>query len=391
MARFLSLVIALAALPGLAAAASPQGATATPKTTLAYPYVANPGSVDFGARVAPSTSPAKTITFTGQSYDITTLTYNNVTAPAGFVVDSSSCVVISSTSCTVNVRFAPSTVGVYSGNVTFTYLFGLNGLSTAVPVSGVGQPSVVPQYYQSILQRAPDPGGEAFWNAEASRMEGLGASLVEAWYAMAMSFFSSAEYAAFGRDDVGFVTDLYQTFLGRAPDAGGLAFWTSQIAQGMPRGVALVSFMFSTEFENSMQAIYGTPTAPTDVNVTGDFYRGLLSRLPDDVGFRFWLAQFENARCSRDATAINNAVEFISSTFANSPEYLNRNRTNSEYVGDLYNAFMRRGGDLAGVQFWISQLDTGAMTRDEMRRRFAASPEFATRVSAMLTEPCGAP
>jgi hypothetical protein len=37
------------------------------------------------------------------------------------------------------------------------------------------------------------------------------------------------------------------------------------------------------------------------------------------------------------------------------------------HVGDLCNAFLRRGADLAGYQFYVEQLNTGAQTRDPMR------------------------
>lgn len=40
---------------------------------------------------------------------------------------------------------------------------------------------------------------------------------------------------------------------------------------------------------------------------------------------------------------------------ANSSEYIGRNRSNTQYVSDLYNSFLRRAGDLPGVLFWISR------------------------------------
>jgi hypothetical protein len=57
-------------------------------------------------------------------------------------------------------------------------------------------------------------------------------------------------------------------------------------------------------------------------------------------------------------------------------------------VGDLYNAFLRRGGDLGGVRFWIDQLDSGARTRDQERTDFIASPEFTNRVNAIVAQGC---
>jgi hypothetical protein len=41
---------------------------------------------------------------------------------------------------------------------------------------------------------------------------------------MSTQFFDSAEYRGFNRSNAAFVTDLYQAFFQRAPDAGGLAY-----------------------------------------------------------------------------------------------------------------------------------------------------------------------
>src|SRR5690242_8263287 len=85
--------------------------------------------------------------------------------------------------------------------------------------------AMVTHYYQSILRRAPDSGGQAFWEGEAGRMTSLGASINETWYAMAMSFYFSPEYVGLKRTDDDFVADLYETFFNRTPDQGGLAYW----------------------------------------------------------------------------------------------------------------------------------------------------------------------
>jgi hypothetical protein len=57
-------------------------------------------------------------------------------------------------------------------------------------------------------------------------------------------------------------------------------------------------------------------------------------------------------------------------------------------VGDLYTAFLRRGGDLGGVQYWIGQLDSGAKSREQLRRDFLANPEFGARVNAVVGQGC---
>ena len=218
-------------------------------------------------------------------------------------------------------------------------------------------------------------------------MAGLGANVNETWFALAQGFYTSTEYLAFNRDNTGFVTDLYATFFNRAPDGAGLGSGTGLLSQGMPREVVLVSFMFSTEFANFTQAIFGNTAARAEVDTVVDFYRGLLSRLPDSGGFNYWVGQFRTAQCS-GGPAVYAQVEGISNAYVNSPEYGNRGRNNSQFVGDMYNAFLRRGGDLGGVQYWVGQLDTGARTRENVRQAFISTPEFNQRVVAVINQGC---
>jgi hypothetical protein len=256
-----------------------------------------------------------------------------------------------------------------------------------VSLAGFGERSLVTHYYRSILRRAPDPAGFNYWQSEAARVAALGANVNEAWFALAMTFYTSSEYVAFNRGNAGYVTDLYNTFFNRPPDAGGLAYWQGQLDQGLPREVALAAYMFSTEFANFTQAIFGNTAVRAEIDVVMDFYRGLLARLPDTGGFNFWVQQFRTAQC-QGGNAVYTQVESISSSFANGLEYLGRNRGNAQYVGDLYNAYLRRGGDLGGVQFWIDQLNTNAKTRDQVRRDFQSSAEFNARVNAIVAQGC---
>jgi hypothetical protein len=81
-------------------------------------------------------------------------------------------------------------------------------------------------------------------------------------------------------------------------------------------------------------------------------------------------------------------ADAISNAFMNGAEYAGRARTNSQFVGDLYTAFLRRGGDIGGVQFWLNQLASLGKTRDRERQDFLASTEFAARVAAISAATC---
>ena len=360
-------------------------AAATPTLTAA------PASLDFGGQSMATTSPTRTVKLTNIS--LTPITVSGITTDSASFAQSSTCgTLVPGDNCTVTVTFSPP---VAAGALLSTVLASANlsVTSTApvlqVPLSGIGEKSLVSHYYRSVLRRAPDSGGKAYWEGEATRVVGLGADVNEVWYTMATAFYFSAEYASFGRDDAGFVTDLYNTFFNRAPDAGGLAYWTGQIAQGLPRQIVLVGFMFSPEFTGFSQGIFGTPATRKETNTVVDFYRGLLARMPDDTGFASWVAQFRAAQCQGASAnaAVSATANSISSSFITSAEYASRARNNPQFVGDLYNAILRRGGDLGGVQFWIGQLDAGA-SRDSVRAQFLATAEFTARIDAIVAQGC---
>jgi uncharacterized delta-60 repeat protein len=347
-------------------------------------------SIDFGGESMGTSSPPQSITVTNTSG--TTVSISGIAASSQFAQSSDCSSLAPGGSCTISVTFDPapaagalnSTVAV-SGTVTVSS--NAPGSPNGASLAGTAEKSLVTHYYRSILRRAPDSGGKAFWQGEAARVASLGADVNETWYAMALVFYGSGEYAAFGRDDAGFVTDLYNTFFNRAPDADGLAFWTGQIASGMPRGVVLVSFMFSAEFQNFSHAIFGNTAVRAEINTVVDFYRGILARLPDDGGFNFWLPKFRTAQC-QGGDAVYAQVNSISQAFLGSAEYAQRNRSNAQYVDDMYDTFLRRGGDLDGVKFWIGQLDSSAQSRDQVRQAFVNSPEFNARVQAIVNQGC---
>jgi YVTN family beta-propeller protein len=351
----------------------------------------SPTAIDFGGESMGTTSPVKDVVVTNTGGG--TLTIGSIgVSSAQFAVSSDCSTLAPGAACTIHVTFTPAaTPGALGSTAAVTGTLSVasngDGSPNTASLSGTAEKSLVTHFYRSILRRDPDAAGKAFWQDEALRLQGLGANPNETWYAMAAAFFFSPEYATPGHDDTGFVTDLYNTFFNRAPDANGLAFWTQRIASGMPRENVLDGFMFSPEFATFTQAIFGNSAARAEVDTVMDFYRGVLGRLPDIAGFDFWVRQFRAAQC-QGQSAVFSQVASISSQFLNGAEYANRNRNNGQFVGDLYNAFLRRGGDLDGVRFWIGQLDGGSLSRDQERASFISTPEFTSRVNAIVAQGC---
>lgn len=373
-------------------------AAETAKLHAGLPSVgASPTSLEFGTQSMGTISEPKAVTVS-VTHIIPGGTYGlPVTVSNSQFTQTNNCgSVVSPGSCVVEVRFAPAPSAgpvnaPYAAAATLTISSpGCDSIyfpCIRIPLTATAERSLLTHYYRSILRRDPDPSGRAYWDNEVLRLLVLGANLNEAWFAMARSFYASPEYIGQSRDDTGFISDLYGTFFDRPADPSGVAFWSSQLSGGMPRDVVLASFMFSAEFTSFAARVFGNTAARPEVDTVVDFYRGILARLPDSIGFNHWLARFRAAQC-QGAAALQQEVEAISSNFTSGTEYDARNRSDGEYVGDLYNAFLRRGGDLAGVSFWINKLQAGAMTRAEMRRAFIASPEFGARVAAIAARTC---
>jgi hypothetical protein len=370
-------------------------ASATPSITgtsgaiLVSNLVTSAASIDFGGQSMGTTSPPRTLTVTNPSGASITITGVTVSDPQ-FLQTNNCAALAAGATCTVTLRFKPTATAAALGAstaVTGTVTIASATGNATTALAGAAEKSLVTHYYQSILRRAPDSGGKTFWEAEATRANGLGMNVNETWFAMALAFYFSPEYAAFNRDNTAFVTDLYNTFFNRAPDSGGLSNWVAQLASGMPREVVIAGFMFSAEFRTFTQGIFGNTAVRAEIGAITDFYRGLLGRLPDSAGFNVWVGRFRAAQC-QGAAQVTAEAESISSAFARSTEYGARNRSNSQYVGDLYNAFLRRGGDLTGVNFWINQIVSLARTREQVRVAFRDSPEFQARVNAIIQQGC---
>ncbi len=253
--------------------------------------------------------------------------------------------------------------------------------------SGPAVVALIGGYYQAILGRGPEAAEPAQWEGDVARMDALDVDRAEVFRLMTGQLFTGAEYRGKNPSDAQYVTDLHQTFWRRPPTAAELTAWTEQITAGLSREVVLYHFLFSAEFTAYLESQLGAATSRPEVLTIVDFYRGLLNRLPDDGGFRYWLERFQTAQC-QGAAALTAEVEAISSQFAHSPEYLYRQRPNREYLQDLYNVFLRRGADVEGFNYWLNRLETGDLTREQARQFFVAAPEFQGRVNQIIQQGC---
>lgn len=137
----------------------------------------------------------------------------------------------------------------------------VSSFTTSAEAQAVVQPIIA--LYQAAFGRTPDTGGLQYWVAQ---MQG-GLSLSD----VTQAFAQSSEFASVaGTSSTQFITALYQNTLGRAPDAGGLAYWVEQAANGSSPASLLASFTASAEGQR-------VTSEKAQVVLT---YQGVLGRSP---------------------------------------------------------------------------------------------------------------
>jgi len=247
---------------------------------------------------------------------------------------------------------------------------------------------LVVRYYNDILGRAPEPGGAEWWQSQIERLVSLGVDTEEGFRAIAKLFFNSQEYLSKGKTGGEYVEDLYQTFFTRTPSSSERDYWVNRMSQGVSRNTVMNFFSFSVEFRNYLEGVFGPCLSRPEYFLVNDFYRGFLTRLPDDGGFNYWMEQIQTAQCAGDGPAIQDLAYQIASLFVSLPEYLNKNRDSAGFVEDLYDAIMRRDGDSGGINYWVNTLETESKTRNEVMFEFTKSSEFQQRVDDVISAAC---
>lgn len=108
------------------------------------------------------------------------------------------------------------------------------------------------------------------------------------------------------------VSQLYVSLFGRAPDAEGLGFWASALADGMTMA------RLAQEMYNTAPARDYYPTAATNREIVATFYLNVLGREADAGGLDFWTREMDMAATKGDVFAklLNNVVNYTGSDAA---------------------------------------------------------------------------
>lgn len=231
----------------------------------------------------------------------------------------------------------------------------------------------VTRLYTICLGRKPDAGGLADWTGQLKRGESTGVKV-------AFGFIFSKELQSKKLSNADYVEIMYEAFLGRKSDPAGKAEWVSKMDAGMTRQQLFAGFANSQEFDKICYN-YGIARGSYDP-ATGSFgatanrakiegfvtrlYQTCLGRKPDATGLSDWTNKLANKQISGAEAAYG---------FFFSNEYRNKNKSNGDFVTDLYNCFLGRKPDDAGFKTWVGKLDNLCIDLD-IFNGFAQSQEF---------------
>lgn len=202
--------------------------------------------------------------------------------------------------------------------------------------------------YDTILDRAPDPLGLEIYVDRIERGQSLAS--------VAGEFVASAEFqAATGSlSNAQFVDYVYRQALGRAPDAGGAAFYAQRLDQGLSRGAFTVELSESAEHRGLTAAMAANGYFDTDSRYQSValLYDSFLGRLPDEGGITFYAEQLKAGTLS---------VSQVAADFAGSAEFraATQGKSNAELVDYVYRNTLDRAPDPGGAAFYTDRLNQG--------------------------------
>lgn len=165
-----------------------------------------------------------------------------------------------------------------------------------------------------------------------------------------------------------FVHNLYRELLGREPDPAGEAYWVAQVQQNdtaVGRQTVISSFLNSTEYK--------------DHYIT-TLYEVFLGRAPEAAGLQFWTAKMGEPGTAGGHSGSADEKLIVAGIVGSDEFYGDVGGTSQGFVHALYQDLLGRSGSPAEQTFWVNLLQSQQQNRDGIVRLFLSSPEAAHKL-----------
>ena len=242
------------------------------------------------------------------------------------------------------------------------------------PDTWIGKQGVsgfVLRLYNVAMGREADDDGFMKWTDKLTTGQQSAAEV-------AQGFFFSEEFLNRNYNDEQYVRLLYRTMFGREADESGLNGWLSDLENAMSREYVYRGFVESQEFQNLCDT-YGVERGKVALRSYRDknkgatgfiarLYTKMLGRKYEDKGLEYWCKEYLTGKQSIEQIATNG--------FLHSEELTNQNLSDEEFVTRMYETFLNREPEEAGLKDWVGRLQSGKTTRDKLVYGFTNSQEF---------------
>lgn len=225
----------------------------------------------------------------------------------------------------------------------------------------------VTRLYESLLDRAPDAGSLDYWMRQLAgdgTLEGVAQAILE-----------STELAGKApQADGAYVAWLYDQVLGRAADAGGLAYWTQNLSSGDLSRADLALALVDSGEKLQIVASHALDIGASDIGVLTRMYDALYDRRPDIDGLNYWIKRSEAGI----------SLAYIADSFIDSDEATN-DLDNSAFVAHLYQTALERQATALELAEWNALLANGHVDRGDVLLALVESAEMVALVGVMST------
>lgn len=246
-----------------------------------------------------------------------------------------------------------------------------------------GDAAKVSRLFRAALGRDGDAAGVGYWMHALSN----GGTLTS----LAKLFIGSSEFKSrYGSSTSGpdLVRLMYANVLAREPDAAGLQYWTTYLANNSPEAL-LVQFSESAELKTRLAPIFAAGIAflPVDPialplgrgSMPRQYFSGVRSgyRITDVANYTEIVAlQGQDGRTEKNIASV---AEFTDTSVAVRAE-----DTRLGAIYRLYKATFGRVPDPNGIGYWLNSSDKG-LTLSSMAEAFMLSREFGERYGSAVS------
>ncbi len=260
-----------------------------------------------------------------------------------------------------------------TANVTATNVSTLQFLDGATYADGSSIGGQVAIMFAALLGRSPEATGLGFYvnYAGTAGTTATGDAIIGT---------AEGQTDTAGLSNSAFVSRMYLSALGRAPDAAGQAFWQGGLDSGtLTRGNVAAGIAASAEaLGDSSTTLGATPlfgASPT-ATLVDQIYQVLTAALPTDA-----LLQSGITSLTGGATADQLATSIIGSS-AYATQY--GTQTAASFVNTLQtNVF--GAADANATAYWASAINNGSVTQGQVALAYAQSPGELAHVATLAS------